>query len=54
VQVEDLLGLEEQVNLPGTVGLYPNWQRKLPIEMHDLDTNQFWQAIIKTITHFRA
>ena len=54
VQVEDLLGLEEQVNLPGTVELYPNWRKKLPLEMHDLDTSQFWQAIIKMIAHFRA
>ena len=28
--VEDLLGLEEQPNLPGTVAIHPNWQRRLP------------------------
>ena len=28
--VEDLLGLEEQPNLPGTVAVHPNWQRRLP------------------------
>ncbi len=28
--IEDALGLEEQANLPGTVSLHPNWQRRLP------------------------
>lgn len=31
VQLEDLIGLREQANLPGTVGEHPNWRRKLPI-----------------------
>lgn len=30
VPVEDALGLEEQVNLPGTVDQHPNWRRRLP------------------------
>lgn len=28
--VEDALGLADQVNLPGTVGVHPNWRRRLP------------------------
>ena len=31
VQIEDVLGMSEQVNLPGTVDDYPNWRRKLPV-----------------------
>jgi 4-alpha-glucanotransferase len=27
--IEDLLGLEEQPNLPGTVDEHPNWRRRL-------------------------
>jgi 4-alpha-glucanotransferase len=30
VPVEDLLGLVEQVNLPGVVDEHPNWRRRLP------------------------
>ena len=30
VQVEDVLGLAEQPNLPGTVTEYPNWRQRLP------------------------
>ena len=30
VPVEDLVGLEEQPNLPGTTDEHPNWRRRLP------------------------
>ena len=30
VQLEDILGIVEQANLPGTVDEHPNWRRKLP------------------------
>jgi 4-alpha-glucanotransferase len=30
VPVEDLLGLDEQPNLPGTIDEHPNWCRRLP------------------------
>ncbi|MBZ6381545.1 4-alpha-glucanotransferase [Sphingomonas sanguinis] len=30
VPLEDLLGLEEQPNLPGTIDEHPNWRRRLP------------------------
>jgi 4-alpha-glucanotransferase len=28
--LEDLLGLDQQANIPGTVGGHPNWRRRLP------------------------
>lgn len=33
VQMEDVLGVYEQANLPGTVDQHPNWRRKLPLEL---------------------
>ncbi|WP_417719137.1 4-alpha-glucanotransferase [Salipiger sp.] len=30
LQVEDVLGLSDQPNLPGTVSEYPNWRQRLP------------------------
>lgn len=30
LQIEDILGVEDQPNLPGTVHEYPNWRRQLP------------------------
>jgi 4-alpha-glucanotransferase len=36
VQVEDLLGMVDPVNVPGTHHEYPNWQRKLSIDVEDM------------------
>ncbi len=34
--MEDMLGQEEQINLPGTDrDIYPNWRRKLPLALED-------------------
>ncbi len=30
--IEDLLGIEEQPNLPGTIDQHPNWRRRLTAE----------------------
>jgi 4-alpha-glucanotransferase len=35
VQIEDLLGMVEPVNVPGTHREYPNWQRKLSADLED-------------------
>jgi len=34
--LEDLLGLDEQPNLPGTMDEHPNWRRRLPAPLEDL------------------
>jgi 4-alpha-glucanotransferase len=36
VQLEDLVSMEEQANLPGTVHEHPNWRRKLPVSLERL------------------
>lgn len=36
VQLEDLAGILEQPNLPGTVDEHPNWQRRLPLPVEDV------------------
>ena len=30
VQIEDLIGVVEQANMPGTTHQHPNWRRRLP------------------------
>ncbi|HEX6102017.1 MAG TPA: 4-alpha-glucanotransferase, partial [Alphaproteobacteria bacterium] len=37
VQIEDALGLIEQANLPGTITEHPNWRRRLPVTVDELD-----------------
>ena len=34
--LEDVLGLIEQPNLPGTVDTHPNWRRRLPASLDEL------------------
>ena len=34
--LEDLLGLAEQPNLPGTIDEHPNWRRRLKPEAREL------------------
>ena len=36
LQIEDILGVRDQPNLPGTVDEYPNWRRRLPVDVRDL------------------
>lgn len=39
VQAEDMLGIVEQSNLPGTIDAHPNWRRRLPVSAGDLGTH---------------
>jgi 4-alpha-glucanotransferase len=36
IAIEDVLGLRDQTNVPGTVDEHPNWRRRLPINLRDL------------------
>jgi 4-alpha-glucanotransferase len=37
VSMEDVLGIRDQVNLPGTIDEHPNWLQRLPASLDDLD-----------------
>ena len=51
IHLEDLLGVEDQVNLPGTVDEHPNWRRKLPVDSEELAADP---RIISMAQHLRA
>ena len=36
VSMEDILGLRDQVNLPGTTHEHPNWRQRLPVALEEL------------------
>jgi 4-alpha-glucanotransferase len=36
VALEDALGVQEQPNVPGMIDEYPNWRRKLPLDLEQL------------------
>ena len=51
VQLEDLLGVHEQMNLPGTTNQYPNWRRKLPLDIAALFAEP---AVVRTLAAINA
>ncbi|HEX6978210.1 MAG TPA: 4-alpha-glucanotransferase [Alphaproteobacteria bacterium] len=40
VGLEDLLGVKEQANLPGTLHEHPNWRRRLPVDISGIRQDQ--------------
>jgi 4-alpha-glucanotransferase len=38
ISLEDLLGVIDQPNIPGTVNEHPNWRHRLPVALEDIDT----------------
>jgi 4-alpha-glucanotransferase len=36
IALDDLIGLQDQPNIPGTVAEHPNWRRRLPVALDDL------------------
>ena len=40
VALDDILGVLDQTNIPGTVEQHPNWRRKLPVALEDIDGNE--------------
>ena len=47
VQLEDILGQTQQINVPGTIAEYPNWRHKIPLDLED------WRSL-GNIEHFAA
>lgn len=40
VAIEDVLGVADQVNVPGTIDQHPNWRRRLPVTIEELRRRQ--------------
>ena len=51
VQFEDLLGVTEQMNLPGTTDQHPNWRRKLPKNIAEIFDDG---SVINAVAAIRA
>ena len=54
VQIEDLIGMEDPVNVPGTDREYPNWQRKLTVDVEDLETRVDLDALFADLNRARG
>ena len=53
LQIEDLLGMIDPVNVPGTHREYPNWQRKLTMDVEDMATRADLDAAFADIGRAR-
>ena len=53
LQVEDALGLAEQVNLPGTVDEHPNWRRRLPVQVDAIADDPGFRAHVAALSEAR-
>ena len=54
VQIEDLLGMVDPVNVPGTDREYPNWQRKLTEDVEDMVQRREFDASFELIARARG
>jgi 4-alpha-glucanotransferase len=45
IAMEDMLGIKDQPNIPGTVEQHPNWRRRLPVLLEDLMDNNDFAAV---------
>ncbi len=53
LQIEDLLGMVDPVNVPGTHREYPNWQRKLSADLEDMAARADLAAQLEEIRRAR-
>jgi 4-alpha-glucanotransferase len=53
ISLEDLLGVVDQPNIPGTVDEHPNWRRRLPVPLEEMASAMDMDAI-KAATRERS
>lgn len=54
VQLEDVLEVTEQMNLPGTVDTHPNWRRKLPLTLERWPQDDRFVELCATLRALRG
>jgi 4-alpha-glucanotransferase len=52
-QLEDLVGMQDQANVPGTVDEHPNWRRKLPVEIAQIPATALFRDIASALSRER-
>lgn len=53
LQLEDALGVAQQVNVPGTVDEHPNWRHRLPVALEGLADHPGWRAHVGAMREAR-
>jgi (1->4)-alpha-D-glucan 1-alpha-D-glucosylmutase len=53
VQLEDVFGLRDQANLPGTVEEQPNWRRRLPLTLAQMERDERFVRLTEALGRAR-
>ncbi len=53
VQLDDVIGVVDQANLPGTTGEHPNWRRKLPLALERWPDDERFVTLARRIDRAR-
>ncbi|MEJ2000382.1 MAG: 4-alpha-glucanotransferase [Maritimibacter sp.] len=53
VRLADLIGPEDQTNVPGTMDEHPNWQRRAPVAVDKIATTKAFQDVTRTMRQVR-
>ncbi|MEP7261648.1 MAG: malto-oligosyltrehalose synthase, partial [Usitatibacter sp.] len=53
-QMEDVLGVVDQPNLPGTIEQYPNWQHKLPVPVESWGRDERFRSVTRLLAETRG
>ncbi len=53
VQLEDVIGVRDQANLPGTTDSHPNWCRKLPVPLEGWPDDERFDALAGALDRAR-
>ncbi|MBZ8133693.1 4-alpha-glucanotransferase [Afifella sp. IM 167] len=53
VALEDIAGIADQPNVPGTTDAHPNWQRRLPLEVGELASRPHFARILEAVARER-
>ena len=54
VQLEDWLEMDQPVNIPGTVDEYPNWRRKLSMNLDEIFAHEGVNRVASRLTEVRS
>ncbi|MEO8187651.1 MAG: 4-alpha-glucanotransferase, partial [Burkholderiaceae bacterium] len=54
VQLEDVIGVRDQANLPGTIDSHPNWRRKLALPLERWPTDLRFDSLTAVLEHQRG
>lgn len=53
IQIEDILGMINQTNIPGTTNQYPNWRNKIPLELEIWTKDKQIRTLFSSLSKIR-